>query len=140
MPLLTFFARLAREADCAILLDAGHLVSYELATGRSLADEMEGFPVERVVELHVAGGRIEAAAGKRVYVDAHDRPILDETWAMARFLVERLPALRAVCFECEGRVEADVKPVLARLRRLVVEHGVCTALVRKVREELHGPR
>lgn len=119
MPLLSFFGRLADATDCAILLDVGHLVSYEMASGRRIVDELDALPQERVVEVHIAGGRVERANDGPVYIDAHERAILDEAYAMLETLLPLLPALRALCFECEGADEAEVLPTLARLRGLV---------------------
>ncbi len=139
MGLLPFFGALADRTNAAVLLDAGHLVSWEVATGRKVAEDAERFPWHRVVELHVAGGKLEEGqGGGAVYVDAHERTVLDETWAMFRWLLGRATSLRAVCFECEGASEETVMATLARVRGLVLEHSACPALVEKVREELRG--
>ena len=133
MPLFEFFGRLATRADCALLLDMGHLVSYEMATQRRVSEALAALPTERVLELHIAGGRIEERAGRRLYVDAHDRAILPESWAMLDALLPRLPALKAVCFECEGTSEAQVLETLARLRKLVVDKSANPELVARAR-------
>jgi uncharacterized protein (UPF0276 family) len=135
MPLLTFFAELAERTDCALLLDIGHLHSYEVASGKSVLDELSALPVERVIEVHVAGGRIEQSEGKNVYVDAHERDVLPEVWALLTALLPRLPAVRALCFECEGIAEARVLGTLNRLRELVRTHSAHAALVQKVEAE-----
>ncbi|MBM4380830.1 MAG: DUF692 family protein [Deltaproteobacteria bacterium] len=139
MGLLRFFGALAERTDAALLLDAGHLVSWEVATGLRVADDAEGFPWHRVVELHVAGGKLEAGeGGGAVYVDAHEQAVLERTWDMFRWLLGRATQLRAVCFECEGATEEAVMATLARVRGMVLEHGACPALVEKVQEELRG--
>jgi uncharacterized protein (UPF0276 family) len=139
MGLMSFFGGLAERTSAALLLDAGHLVSWEMATGRKVADDVAGFPWDRVVELHVAGGKLEhGAGGGAVYVDAHERDILEQTWALFTWLLQHATALRAVCFECEGATEEVVLSTLARVRALVLEHSACPALVEKVREELRG--
>jgi len=137
--LLPFFGALAERTDAAVLLDAGHLVSWEVATGRKVADGADGFPWDRVVELHVAGGKLEQGEeGGAVYVDAHEQPVLEQTWDMFRWLLGKATSLRAVCFECEGATEEAVLSTLARVRGMVLAHGACPALVEKVREELRG--
>jgi uncharacterized protein (UPF0276 family) len=141
MGLLPFFSALTARTDAAILLDAGHLVSYELASGRRLLDEAEGFPWERVVELHVAGGRLERGpGGESIYVDAHEQPVLEQTWAMLELTLARATSLRAVCFECEGASEPAVLRALARVRSLVESRSASPALVARVQEELRGAR
>lgn len=121
MGLLEFFAELATRADCAVLFDAGHLASWERATGGRIAAGLADFPCERVVEVHVAGGKLEGDAEAPLYVDAHERAVLPETWAMFEALLPRLTALRAVCFECEGVAADGVIERLTRIRTSVAE-------------------
>jgi uncharacterized protein (UPF0276 family) len=132
MPLFEFFGRLAEAADCAILLDVGHLVSYEMASGRRVADQLADFPCGRVVEVHIAGGRLENGARGPIYVDAHERPILDAAWTMLDSLLPRLPNAKAVCFECEGKSKDDVLRTLHTLRGRVRERSANRALARRL--------
>jgi uncharacterized protein (UPF0276 family) len=135
MPLFEFFGELAERADCAILLDMGHLVSYEVASGERVLAQLERFPCERVIELHIAGGRMETAGSRSVYVDAHERDILPSAWEMLDALLPRLPGVRAVCFECEGASEEHVLTTLARLRQTVIAKSRNAELVHKVEDE-----
>lgn len=128
MPLFTFFGELARRADCAILLDMGHLVSWEMASGSRVRDRLADLPVERVIEVHIAGGRLSADTDGTTYIDAHERPILPQAWRMLDDLLPELPAVRAVCFECEGAAEQEVMTTLAKLRRSVKERTANAAL------------
>jgi uncharacterized protein len=134
MPLFTFFGRLAEAADCAILLDVGHLVSYEMASGKRVRDALVDLPRERVIEVHIAGGRLERAADAPIYIDAHERDILPEAWGMLEDLLPELPALRAVCFECEGASQGRVLGTLERLRRSVIEKSSHPALITTVEQ------
>jgi uncharacterized protein (UPF0276 family) len=129
MPLFEFFGELATQADSAILLDVGHVVSYEMATQRRAGTELAALPVERVIELHIAGGRLEQQGERSVYVDAHDRDILPAAWQLLEELLPRLPELKAVCFECEGQSEARVLDTLTRLRELVAANSANPRLV-----------
>lgn len=128
MPLFTFFGELARGADCAILLDMGHLVSWEMASGGRVRDHLAHLPVDRVVEVHIAGGRLSADGDGTTYIDAHERAILPQAWRMLEQMLPELPAVRAVCFECEGASEQDVMTTLAKLRRVVKERTAHPAL------------
>jgi len=134
LPLFTFFGRLAEAADCALLLDVGHLVSYEMASGRRVREALDALPRERVIEVHIAGGKLERPSDLPVYIDAHERDILPEAWAMLDELLPELPALRAVCFECEGASEGRVLGTLERLRRTVIEKSANPELVALVSE------
>lgn len=128
MPLFTFFGELARATGCALLLDMGHLVSYEMASGRRVLDAIDALPVERVIEVHIAGGKLKQAQDGPIYIDAHEAAILDVTWQMLETLLPRLPNIKALCYECEGVAADTVMDTLARLHRLVQSHSACTAL------------
>lgn len=116
LPVFEFFGELAERADCALLLDMGHLVSYEMATGRPVTDALAALPADRVVELHIAGGVVEQLEGGASYVDAHEHPIVDATWEMLDRMLPSLSGLKAVCFECEAVDEARVLSTLETLR------------------------
>ena len=129
MPVFAFFGELAEQTDCAILLDMGHLVSYEMATGKAVTDALISLPRERVVEVHIAGGRIKQGEQGPVYIDAHEHTIQSQTWKMLERMLPELPNLKAVCFECEGVDEKTVLSVLKRLRKQVREKSTNPELV-----------
>ena len=133
MPLFTFFGSLAKQTDCAILLDMGHLVSYEMASGRSVLDEIDNLPCERVVEVHIAGGRLKESnnedSNNPIYVDAHECEIVEQTWQMFEAMLPLLPNVKAVCYECEGVNESTVLTTLERIRKIVREKSSCALLI-----------
>lgn len=129
MPLFEFFGRLARETGCALLLDMGHLVSYEVASGRRVLDAIAELPLEQVIEVHIAGGRLRQAADGPVYVDMHELPVLPETWRMLEALLPLLPNVKALCYECEGMEAGSVLDTLQRLRELTRRLSVSNGLV-----------
>lgn len=134
MELFTFFGELAERTDCAILLDMGHLVSYEMASDKKVKDAIEQLPIERVIEVHIAGGRLKKAGDGPIYVDAHETTILDETWSMFESMLPELPNVKAVCYECEGVQESSVLPTLKKIRRIVKEKSASDALVKSLDE------
>jgi uncharacterized protein (UPF0276 family) len=112
-----FFSELCARAETGMLLDVGHLLSYRLARpdDARLLDEL---PLDRVIEAHLAGGAwIETADGP-VFWDDHAAEVVPEARALLAALWPRLPRLRALCFECEGRAEDDVARELETLRLL----------------------
>jgi uncharacterized protein len=129
LPLFSFFGSLAEQTDCAILLDMGHLVSYEMASGRSVLEAIDELPVERVIEVHIAGGRLKEGKTGPIYVDAHECAIVDQTWKMFESMLPRLPNVKAVCYECEGVNESSVLTTLKRIRKLVKDKSISTVLV-----------
>ena len=129
IPVFKFFGDLSRATDCAILLDMGHLVSYEMASGRKVRDALDELPGERVVEVHVAGGRLKKSDEGTVYVDAHECTILEETWQMLDAMLPELPNVKAVCYECEGVNENTVLTTLKKIRQIVKKHSVSQSLL-----------
>lgn len=132
VPLFKFIGDVAEQADCAILLDMGHLVSYEMASGKKVLDALQSLPCERVIELHIAGGRIRQAEQGPVYIDAHEAEILDETWQMFEQLLPLLPNVKAVCYECEGVDANRVLSTLADVRKRISRLSVSVELKNKV--------
>ena len=119
--LLDYFARVCERADCGLLLDAAHLAIYQRARGGAPLDGLDGFPLERVVELHVAGGS-EFAHGGRTFVDDDHSPApLPEVWKILEAVLPRARNLRALVYECERNRTQQVIPVFERLAGL----GVC---------------
>jgi len=134
IPLFEFFGELAIATDCALLLDMGHLVSYEMASGARVLDALAALPCERVIEVHIAGGRLEQGDATPIYIDAHESAILDQTWQMFIALLPLLPNLKAVCYECEGMDEQTVRHTLEKIRQLVRQHSSANALVARLDE------
>jgi uncharacterized protein (UPF0276 family) len=67
MPDGAFAAAVAEAADCGILLDLHNLLCNERNGRQSVAEFCQSIPLERVWEIHLAGG--EAASG--FWVDSH---------------------------------------------------------------------
>lgn len=128
MLLFEFFGQLAEAVDCAILLDMGHLVSYEMASSQRIENQLSALPIERVIEVHVAGGKLRKAKRGPIYVDAHEARILPETWKMFEAMLPVLPNLHAICLECEGVEKSRVLPMLGRIRTMVKQYSASEKL------------
>lgn len=91
----TWWREVADTADCGIVLDL-HNVWCNARNGRQPLDELLAeLPLDRVWEVHLAGG--ERVDG--IWLDAHSGLVDDELLAIAREVVPQLPSLRAVIFE-----------------------------------------
>jgi uncharacterized protein (UPF0276 family) len=101
LDLLDYFARVCERADSGMLLDCAHLAIYQRAMGRAPTDGLDGFPLDRVVECHVAGGSVRTVDGYPYIDDDHAPAVLPETWAIFAHVAARAPNLKAVVFECE---------------------------------------
>jgi len=120
--LLEFFARVAEAADTGLLLDCAHLAMYQRLTGRDALDGLDHVPWDRVVELHVAGGRERDADGFRWVEDEHGVELLPDTWAIARAALARARNLRAVVVECERNPLPAVLPLFTRVAAELPTH------------------
>ena len=90
-----FIAQVTEEADCGILLDLHNLLTNEI-NGRQTIDEfLSQIPLDRVWELHVAGGKMRGD----YYIDSHSGKVPDHLLEKAEKLIPRLPNLGAIIFE-----------------------------------------
>ena len=90
-----FVARVVETADCGILLDL-HNVYCNAVNGRQSVDEfLDQLPLDRVWEVHLAGGfELEG-----FYLDAHSGAIPEPLHAVVEDVIPRLPNLKAIIFE-----------------------------------------
>lgn len=127
--LLDYFARVAERADSGLLLDVAHLAIHQRATGRAPLDGLADFPLERVVELHVAGATEFEHGGRRFPDDDHSPEPLPETWDILDFVLPRATNLRALVYECERNPR---EAVLAHFERLAKALDVTPASARAI--------
>jgi uncharacterized protein (UPF0276 family) len=116
-----FFAAVAEAADCGILLDLHNLFTNERNGRQPMRDVVDSLPLDRVVEVHIAGG--EWLNG--YWLDAHSQLAPSELWERASDIVRALPNLKAITFEImdealvgEGIAESALREELERLRIL----------------------
>ncbi len=113
--LLDFFARVVDRADTGLLLDCAHLAIFQRMRGHGPLTGLDGFPLDRVVEIHVAGGTPRDAGGLEFIEDTHTADVLPDTWELFEHVVQRAPNLKAVVFECERNTLEGTLPGFARL-------------------------
>jgi uncharacterized protein len=95
LPDATFIAEVVEAADCGLLLDLHNIFTNAL-NGRQPVDELlDGLPLERVWEVHLAGG-MELDG---FWLDAHSGAIPEPLLAVCRDVIPRLPDLKAIIFE-----------------------------------------
>jgi len=80
-----FLTAITEEADCGILLDLENLHADEENLGHEPTTFIAGLPLERVWEIHLAGGYRLGAE----YVDAHQRAVPARTWDLYETFVRR---------------------------------------------------
>ena len=114
--ILDYFAIVAGQTGGGLLVDCAHLAIYQRATGRAPLDGLDGFPLDRVVELHVAGGSERDADGFAWVDDDHQPEPLADTWLLFEHIAARAPNLKAVVYECERNPPAAVIDNFRRIR------------------------
>jgi uncharacterized protein (UPF0276 family) len=72
-----FLARVAQDADCALLLDVNNVSAYN--HGFEPLEYLRAIPFDRVVQLHVAG---HTNHGTHI-IDSHIGPVIDDVWRLA---------------------------------------------------------
>jgi hypothetical protein len=138
-----YFRLIADRTPCGLVLDIGHLWTvfhYSADRKRSSLKEfleqfLDEFPMERVIEIHIAGlAPHEAAASLEdsdsEWIDAHSAPIPAVSWAVLRRVLDhpRLQNLRGVALEVDTK-SAEV---------IVDEFGEAAALIGRTVDRLLG--
>ena len=118
MHLLDYYARMLDAADSGMLLDVAHLAIYQRACGHAALDGIANFPLERVIEVHVAGARLFEHRGRTFVDDDHGLDVLADTWEIFGEVVNNAPNLRAIVVECERNPLPTVVPLFQRVADL----------------------
>ena len=115
-----FVRSVVTAADCGILLDLHNVWANERNGRQGVREFLAELPLERVWEVHLAGG-LEVDG---YWLDAHSGPIPPALLDLARDVVAKLPSLGAVVFE----IGSDFLPGLGaeNLRRQRAEAGQIT--------------
>ena len=90
-----FVAELARRSECGILLDLHNVYCNQFNGRQSVEKFLQQIPLDRVWEMHVAGG-FELDG---YWLDAHSGAMPDAMTAIAREIIPHLPNLKAIVFE-----------------------------------------
>jgi uncharacterized protein (UPF0276 family) len=114
--LFDYFARVADRSDCGLLLDAAHAAAFQHVRGHDPLTGLDGLPLERVVEVHVAGGRPFTHGGRTFVHDDHGPEVLPATWALLDAVLAGASNLRAVVVEAERNPLPSVLPLFERVK------------------------
>jgi uncharacterized protein (UPF0276 family) len=116
---LEYFAAVSEIAGCGLLLDAAHLSIFQKARGLGPLDGLADFPLDRIVEMHIAGGgEATTPDGYRYLDDDHRAEVHPDTWRIVEHVVPRAPRLRALMYECEHNDPALTIETFERLNDL----------------------
>jgi uncharacterized protein len=106
-----FVRAVLEESDAYLLLDLENVHANSLNHGYDPFEYLEGLPLERAVEVHLAGG----VARDGEYADTHTQPVPEESWALLEWLASRAD-LKAVIVERDGNLP-PFPELLAEARR-----------------------
>jgi uncharacterized protein len=114
--ILDYFGLVADASGGGLLVDCAHLAIFQRMRGLPPLTGLDGFPLDRVIELHVAGGTERDEDGFAWIDDDHQPEPLPDTWQIYEHIAARAPNLRAVVYECERNPPALVVDNFRRIR------------------------
>ncbi len=123
-----FLGAVATQADCALLLDLMNLHANSQNHGYDPIAFLDALPLERVVQVHVIGGRWEAGR----LVDSHSTPTPAAVWELLSLVAERV-RIKAVLVEWDEAFppfDVVLRELSAARQRL--RAGVCGAPAERV--------
>lgn len=116
--LLEYYSQVIESADCGFLLDCAHLAIFQAMRGHQPLDGLDDFPLDRVVEMHIAGGEEKESHGFTYIDDTHSPAPLQACWDIFEYVLERAQNLKAVVYECEHNHPHEVLPTFEKLNDL----------------------
>ncbi len=90
-----FLAMVVEAADCGLLLDVHNAYTNARNGRQPLPAFLNELPLERVWEVHLAGGLSQEG----FWLDAHSGAVPEDLWPLIHDLPSRLPSLKVVNFE-----------------------------------------
>jgi uncharacterized protein (UPF0276 family) len=90
LPEPAFIGEILRDTEFGLLLDVTNVYLNSLNLHFDAYAWLEQAPLDRTVEIHVAGGE-QATSGPRAgeWADTHSRPVPDAVWRMVEYVVAR---------------------------------------------------
>ena len=127
MDLGDFFHRLTLNTPLGIGLDLGHCLTYLGVSGYPVTPESlvkwlkEGFPLERVVEIHVGGLARRRVPGGSFLIDDHSEPVPDLLFDCLEATLGELslPALAGVALEVDNKGLPQISREFQRFAMIV---------------------
>ena len=110
-----FLARLASEADCALLLDVNNVYVSAYNHGFDPLEYLAAVPYDRVVQLHVGG---HTNHGTHI-VDTHIGPVIDPVWTLLGEAYRRCQASVLLEWDAEIPSFADTHADALRARAFI---------------------
>jgi uncharacterized protein (UPF0276 family) len=115
-----FLRRVAKRTGCHLLLDVNNIVVSGHNHGFDAADYLDGLPLERVRQIHLAGHTPGPIA-----IDTHDRSVPGAVWSLYAQAIARLGPVATTIER-----DADIPPLPILLEELDTARDVAASSVR----------
>lgn len=90
-----FLRAITEQSGCYLLLDLHNLYCNAVNLHFDAQEVINRLPLERVIEIHVAGGSWRDG----FWMDAHDGRVPDPVWKLLEYVLPRTPNVAGVVFE-----------------------------------------
>jgi uncharacterized protein len=107
-----FVCRVLERSGCYLLLDVNNVHTNAVNFGFDPFEFLAGIPLDRVLQMHIAGGHWEDG----VLEDGHDAPVPEPVWDLVRYVTDRVD-LPAVLLERDDHFPPDFGDLLAEIGR-----------------------
>ena len=115
-----FLTELSNRTECGLLLDVTNLYTNAVNHSFDPVDFLDRLPLDRVVQLHVAGGHWHDG----LLIDSHSHPIPREVWELTEEIVARAPVKGIILERDEALPPIDeLLTDLDRARAIGRRHG-----------------
>ena len=129
-----FFAAVAEAADCHILLDLHNLWANARNGRTPVLDVVAALPLQRVCEVHLAGGFEKDG----YWLDAHSDLVPPGLLDLAAEIMPQLPRVKAILFEIAPQHAARIAPA-DLVRQVEALHPLWERIDRQESAEWVGP-
>jgi len=107
-----FITRVLTTADVGLLLDVTNLLINSENHGYDVYEYLDTIPMERVVQLHMAGGYHDG----RKWVDSHSYPVPDAVFDLMEHILGRAD-VKGILLERDANFPAEFSEILDELAR-----------------------
>ncbi|MGW8955927.1 DUF692 domain-containing protein [Streptomyces sp. NPDC055709] len=104
-----FITEVMENCDCGLLLDVTNLYINSRNHGFDPLEFLDGIPLERIVQIHLAGHEEEEWEGQ--IIDTHSAPIPVPVWELLEEVLKRSP-VRAAMIERDQEFPDDFSEIL----------------------------
>ena len=110
-----FLTALTQKSGCYLLLDLHNLYCNAVNHYFDARDALNSIPLDRVIEIHVAGGSWRDG----FWMDAHDGRVPEPVWELLEYALPIAPNVRGVVFELleEHAIRLGASAIENELRR-----------------------